>query len=141
MNPQNMKNVKNEVISTEQLRKFGLSFSALVLIIFGLLLPWLLAKKAPIFVWYIAGIFTLWSTIAPNTLRCFYSRWMWLAQLLNKITTPIILTLCYVFMIIPIGFMMRIVGANVLQKSFNKQVESYRSPSSPIEKKSFEKPF
>ncbi len=132
-------NVKR--LSVAELRKFGFSFAALVVIIFGLLLPWLLTKKAPVAVWYVAGVFALWSAIAPSTLQFFYNKWMQLAQLLNRITTPIILTICYVFMIIPIGFIMRIVGANVLQKRFDKNIESYRSPTSTIEKKSFEKPF
>ena len=58
------------------LRQFGLTFSAIVICLFGLLLPWLFSAAWPTWPWLFAGVLALASLTFPPALGPLYQLWM-----------------------------------------------------------------
>ncbi len=123
------------------LREFGLVTGALVAVLFGLFLPWLLGKALPVWPWIIAGILAAWGLIAPDSLRPVHYGWMRLALLLNRITTPVILGLVFYLVILPMGVIARLFGYDPMARKLDETKTSYRVLSRKAPRQNMEKPF
>ena len=122
------------------LRRFGITTGAIIAVLFGLLLPYLLDHSWPRWPWIVFGVLAAWGLIAPVTLRPVYHGWMRFGLALSKITTPIILTLVYIITIVPTSLILRILRKDLLHRDFDES-ESYRVKSKPPSIKNMEKPF
>jgi hypothetical protein len=123
------------------LRRFGLSTGAIFIVLFGLALPWLFGAALPRWPWALGGLLIAWATVAPATLRLFYRGWMRLGLLLGSVMNRLILGIVFFAVVLPIGFVMRLLGHDPMARHFNPNVASYRTPSRQRERQSIERPF
>lgn len=136
MNQQNM-----HTPDSTELRKFGLVSAAIVIVLFGLLLPWIFDKALadfPRWPWYLAAILACWALVHPASLIKVYRPWMAFGLFMGAINSRIILSLVYYLMITPIGLIMHLFGRAPLKKV---EADSYRTQSEVREPKHMEHPY
>jgi len=132
---------KTPELSTQELRKFGLTTGAIVAVLFGLLLPWLFNHGYPFWPWILAGILWLWALIAPATLKPVYNGWMKVGHVLGWINTRIILGLMFYTVFFAVGLVLKILGKDPMSRKIDKTAESYRVTSRVHTKDHVERPF
>ncbi len=123
------------------LREFGITFGVIVALLFGLLLPWLLDHAWPRWPWLLLLIMTLWSLIAPATLRPTYHVWMRFGLFMSRFTTPLIMGLVFYLVITPSGFLFRLFTRDPLRRQWDTDAETYRSESEDLPVDRLRKPF
>ncbi|MBT8099844.1 MAG: sxtJ [Gammaproteobacteria bacterium] len=123
------------------LREFGLVTGGMLVLIFGLLLPWLFDASFPVWPWVVLGVLAAIALAIPEALRPVYYWWMRLALLLSKITTPIILGIVFFLVLTPMGLIMRLFGNDPMRRAQRDDTETYRIASSKTDKERLEKPF
>ena len=132
---------KTPELSTQELRKFGFTTGAVVVVLFGLLLPWLFNHGYPYWPWILAGILWVWALIAPATLKPVYKGWMKVGHVLGWINTRIILGLTFFTVFFVAGLILKILGKDPMSRKIDKSVESYRVASRVHNKDHLERPF
>ena len=123
------------------LRQFAFTTGAIVIVLFGLALPWLLGSNWPLWPWILAAILSLWGLIAPKTLRPVYRGWMRFGLLLSRISPPLCLSLVFFLMFMPVGLVMRLFGNDPMQRRLQPDANSYRVPSETPSPDSIERPY
>ena len=114
-----------EIPETE-LRRFARTLSIAVILLLGLLLPFLL-DSGPWLPAIAAGlVLGAWGELAPAGLRGFHRGWFRFAAALSRLTAPILLSLVYLMVVTPLGWLKRIVGASRIRLGFDASRESYR---------------
>lgn len=136
-----MKSETNSQPSREALRHFGLTMAAALVLMFGLVLPWLFGFAVPLWPWIAAGVFLLIGLAAPNVLAPVHRLWMKFALLLGAINSRIILGLVYFFIFVPVSLLFRLVGRDTMARRFDSQAPSYRVDARVRAKEDLEKPF
>ena len=103
-------------------RSFGIVFFVIFLIIS--LYP--LLNKDDFRIWSlgVSLIFLFLGLINSNILTPLNKMWFRFGMTLGKIVTPIIIGAIFFLVVTPIGFIMRIIGKDLLNLKFNKE-ESY----------------
>jgi hypothetical protein len=122
------------------LRRFGITTGALVAILFGLALPWLLGRAIPWWPWAIAAILLLLSILAPLALRQVYRGWMRFGLLMGRITTPLVLGIVFFLLLTPMALVFRWTGRDSMRRRI-EATESYRTPSEQHARDRLERPF
>ena len=84
----------------QELRKFGLIFAGMFILIFGLLLPWIWDKPSPRWPWIVAAVFIAAALAVPMMLGPVYRLWMKIGHVLGWINTRIILGLVFFFIFV-----------------------------------------
>ena len=75
---------------------------------------------------YLLGIlFFLLGLVATNLLKPIYVFWMRLAFILGWINTRLLLLLIFYFVFTPMGLVMRLFGADLLDRKIEKEKKSY----------------
>ena len=74
-------------------------------------------------------------------MRGFYRLWMRLAFLLNRVTTPVIMSLVFFVIITPIALIMRLSGRDPMARRIDRNIKSYRMLASKLPKAHMERPF
>jgi O-antigen/teichoic acid export membrane protein len=123
------------------LRKFGLMTAVILASLFGLAFPWFLDRTTPYWPWILAGALSLVALIAPNSLRAVYRLWMRFGLLLGRVTTPLILSLAFFFVLTPLSLVRRLVARDPIARTFDTELTSYRIKSEKRSAKSMERPF
>jgi len=90
------------------LRKFGFATAAIVVVLFGLMLPWLRDRPLPWWPWGAATILLVWALVAPASLNLVYRPWMKLGLMLGWINTRILLGVVFWIIIFPLGIVLRL---------------------------------
>jgi hypothetical protein len=122
------------------LRRFGLIMGGAVAVLFGLLVPWLAEGVAPLWPWVGAAVLIAWSLIAPATLRPVYFVWMGFGLVMNRVMTPLVLSLVFFLVVTPMGTVRRALGRGI-PKHFDPDARTYRVPREPGEVEHLERPF
>ncbi len=122
------------------LRRFGLTTGAIIAGLFGLFFPWLLERAVPVWPWVLAAILIVWGLIAPSSLGPVYRIWMRFGLLLNKVTSPIIMSLVFFLIVTPMGLVRRMFG-NAVPKHHDATATSYRIISKKANPEDLERPF
>ncbi len=130
-----------EELDRKGLRNFGVTFGAVIAVLFGLFLPWLFDIGFPLWPWLAGLVFALWGVAAPLTLRPFYRSWMTFGLLLSRITTPLVLGIVYYLVITPTGLVARLFRDDPLQRDSKDSRDSFRTESSPRPPDHMENPF
>ncbi|MFT6311096.1 MAG: hypothetical protein ACJAQS_001465 [Porticoccus sp.] len=135
--------VDTSKVTTPELRKFGLMFGAIIIALFGLLIPWI--ADAPILVtgkaFTLGAVFIVWGLILPATLKPVYSLWMKFGGVAGYINTHIIMVLLFALIITPIGLIMRLFN-DPMRRSLTDDSKSYRVLREQDKPKThMEKPF
>ncbi len=128
------------VLDRGGLRQFGLTTGAIVAALFGIAFPYLFDLSWPIWPWIVFAVLGIWAVIAPAGLRPVYRGWMRFGMMLSKITTPIIMTLLFLFAILPMSLLMRLFQNDPMRRSFDDS-KSYRVKAKQPSVKNLEKPY
>ena len=123
------------------LQNFAWMFAAVVACLFGLILPWLFDRGWPLAPWVIAIIFLVWGLLAPSTLRPFYRFWMRFGFVMNAIITRIILAAVFYVAILPFGLVFRLRGKDLMDRKWDRELQSYRVASPKANSRNMERPF
>jgi hypothetical protein len=104
-------------------KSFGLVFS-IVFLIFAL---YPLTSSESIHYWALAisAVFLLFSFLAPKILILPNKLWFKFGMLLGSIVAPILMFLVYFITVLPVGFIMRFLGKDILKRKLDKSAKSY----------------
>lgn len=95
-------------------RSFGMLFA----FVFALLAVWQ-GWTAWFWIWSLLAVLTFATTILrPSLLSPANRAWMKLGHLLGRVVSPIMLGVVYAVLIIPVGFVMRIIGRDIMYRRF-----------------------
>lgn len=130
----------HDQVSTTDLRSFGLITSALLILFFVVLIPWIWDLSRPLWPWIVAVVLSLAALAVPDGLRPIYRVWMRFAEILGWINTRIILGLIFYVIFVPFGFLMRLVR-DPMRRKLDQHADSYRVPSPGPKPDNMEKPF
>jgi hypothetical protein len=109
-----------------ELRKFGLVVGGVFALI-GALLWWKQKSWFPYFLWP-GGTLMVWGLVWARGLKWVYLIWMGLAFVLGFIMAHIILTLLFLLVITPMGWLARLVGKDFLSLKLDRTASSYWLP-------------
>lgn len=124
------------------LRKFAFTTGGIVAVLFGLLIPWAFDFSYPRWPWIICAVLVVWGAVHPPSLGPVYYWWMRFGLLLNKVTTPIIIGVVFVFVLIPTAVFMRyVMRKDPLNRSFETNLASYRIQSRKPQPDNLTRPF
>ena len=129
-------------LNNKELRKFGLTTGAILVVLFAFIFPWIFDFTAmPTWPWIVAGCLWVPALFIPNALRPVYTTWMKIGHVLGWINTRIILGVIFYMLILPMGLVMRLFGKDPMARKVNKSASSYRVESISEPKDRLEKPF
>jgi hypothetical protein len=126
-------------VPEKELRNFGLLTGLLFAGLFAAL-PLLRSRTPGRWPWIVAAVLWLAALLWPRSLTLLYRWWTRLGQALSWFNTRAILTLIFVILITPFGFVMRVFSRDRMRRGFDPKCESYRIPTPP-QRRSMEKPF
>ena len=135
--------MKEKISKTEkrELRKFGLITGLIVALLFGLLLPWMFSKPSSKWSWMVSSVLLIWALIAPSTLKIIYNVWMRIGLVLGWLTTKIVLSIVFYFVVTPMGLLMKIFREDPMRRKIDKEAVSYRRASVKPPKERMERTY
>jgi hypothetical protein len=133
-----IKNIKSE---KKDLRNFGLTIGA-VLMLLGALLWWK-GRDTYAVVAIAAVVFILFGLVLPSILKPLQKAWMTVAVIIGWFMTRVILSVLFYVIFTSIGLISKLFGKKFLDYSFKNGKESYwvKKDSGPLEKSRYEKQF
>ena len=121
-------NLEINKLDKKTLRNFGLITGAIVLVLFGLFLPWVFSHKLPYWPWVLTGILWGLAMLSPLALTHVYRIWMRIGNGLGWINSRIILGIMFYVIFLPSGIIMKLLGKDPMTRSLNKkQITTNRS--------------
>lgn len=128
------KEIESLKIDKKALRNFGLLFFVVLSAIAGFSY-WKGSSNWP---WFIggSGLFLALGLFLPFILKPFYKVWMALAFLLGLIMTRVILTLAFFLVFTPMGFVLRLLGKDLLDEKIDRSSGTYWKKHEPVPDKS-----
>jgi hypothetical protein len=73
----------------------------------------------------LAVLFYLCGVMKPLILYPLWKGWMGLAKILNAVVTPLLLTVLWIVLVIPLSYIMRVVGVKAMDLSYDRSRDSY----------------
>ena len=128
-------------VDNKELRKFGFIFAGILIVLFGLLLPWLRDHDPHRWPFYIGVPVALLAAIWPAALRPLYIVWMKFGAVMGFINTRIIMSVFFFLLLTPIAWVMKLAGKDPMARALEKTAKTYRVTSSPYDKEHMEKPY
>jgi len=113
----------------------------MLVLVFGLLLPWLWSAAFPLWPWIAAGVFALLGLVFPVALAPIHRLWMHIGHGLGWVNTRIILGLIFFAIIFPFGIILRLLGKDFMARRLDSAAQSYRIQSVASSRHKMEKPF
>jgi hypothetical protein len=113
-------------------RSFGLTVGGVLALI--ALVPMLRSKPPRLWALVPAAILLVAGAIVPSVLTLPNRLWMKLAELISKITNPIILSLMFYLLFTPAALICRLLGKDLLRLKADKELDTYwivRQPAGP----------
>ena len=114
-----------EIISKKQLREFGILIGFGFPLLIGWLMPALIGHEFRVWTLWVGFIGLLFGMTSPRLLYYPYKFWMKLGLTLGWVNSRIILSLAYIIVLLPIAFVMRLIGYDPLRTKA-KEVKTYR---------------
>ena len=104
-------------------KSFGIVFAIVFLII--ALYP--LTNSSPINIWSlsVSALFLLFAFLMPRVLILPNKIWFKFGMLLGYIIAPIVMELVYFITVLPTGFIMHLLGKDLLKQKLDKSAKSY----------------
>ena len=124
-----------------ELRQFGLTTGAIVLVLFAGFFPWVLERPIPLWTLVVGGVLIAWGLIAPASLKPVYRGWMTFGLLMSKVTTPVLMTLIFIVVIFPAALILRVLGKDPLRRKLDRAAATYRVPSDGSGAERLDKPY
>ena len=114
-----------KIISSRELRKFGITIAIGLPTIFGFIIPTITGHDYREWTIWIGLFFLSLSLLNPKLLNPLYKFWMALGHFLGRFNSTIILALIFVFVLQPISIIMKIFGYDPLRIK-DKKIKTYR---------------
>ena len=114
-----------EIISKKQLREFGLLIGFGFPLLIGWLIPVLTGHGFRVWTLWVGFIGLLFGMTSPRFLYYPYKFWMKLGLTLGWVNSKIILGLVYMIVLLPLAFVMRLIGYDPLRRR-RKGEKTYR---------------
>jgi hypothetical protein len=73
----------------------------------------------------LAGVLISAAVLAPHLLRRSHAAWMQIGELLGRIVNPVVLSLLFLVVFVPVGLLMRLVGHDALALRRDSRRRSY----------------
>ena len=133
-------------VSIPALRKFGLAVGS-VFVGIAVVIAWFKDWDVGTLTWMVGGLgatLVVLGALVPIVLRGTYKVWMGLAFAMGYVTTVTTLTVAYLLMVTPIGFVLRALGKDPLAKGPDPDLNSYwilRDDPAPSTKERLERYF
>ena len=104
-------------------RNFGLVF----FIIFLIVSLWPLTYEEPIRTWsaILSLVFLILGLMNSKLLTPLNQLWFKFGMILGAVVAPIVMGVVFYLVVTPIGFVMRIIGKDLLRKRYDKKKETY----------------
>tara|TARA_Y100000590_G_scaffold196591_1_gene223192 strand:+ start:312 stop:707 length:396 start_codon:yes stop_codon:yes gene_type:complete len=114
---------KNSKIKINSNRSFGIVFFFVFLIIS----LWPLLYENTLRVWSIivAMIFLILGLINSNFLTPLNKLWFKFGKILGSVVAPVVMVVIFFLVITPTGFIMKLLGKDLLNKKYNNKIKSY----------------
>ena len=125
----------------KELRKFGLTSGIIVVLLFGLLLPWIFSRPVPRWPWGVSSVLIIWALIAPGTLKIVYKIWMRIGLAFGWVNTRIVLAIVFYLFFTPMGILMKIFRKDPMRRKVDDGAISYRCASVKQPKEHMERPY
>jgi len=112
------------------------SFGTLFVVVFTLIGGYVWWKGGGAQVWWfgLSALTLLVTLIQPDWLTPLNRAWMKLAEVLNRVVSPVVLGVMFYGLFAPMGWVMRLAGRDALKRRFEPAARSYwveRSPPGP----------
>ena len=127
--------------SPKELRDFGLIMAGMLMLMFGLVLPWIFSFSTPYWPFIAAFVFAVVALLRPVLLGPVNRIWLKISDVLGWINTRLVMGIMFFLLIAPIGILMRLFGKDTLSKKLSDEQTSYRIITKVRDKKHLEKPF
>ena len=101
-------------LTAAQGRKFGLTVGLAFLALAALLHFWRHRETAAAVMAAIGALLVVAALVAPTRLGPLERAWMGLAKAISKVTTPVFMAVVFFVVVMPIGFLMRLMGRRAL---------------------------
>jgi len=115
--------VSNTKVKMGSEKSFGLVFAVVFLII--ALFPLLGANQVRLWALGVAAVFAVLAYLRPSLLAPLNRVWFLFGLLLHKIISPVVMAIVFFLTVTPIGLIMRLMGKDPLNQSFDQSSESY----------------
>ena len=118
-----MKRVYSDKIKISSNRSFGLLF----FIVFLIVSLWPLTHEGSIRIWsvIVSAVFLILGLINSRLLTPLNVLWFKLGITLGAIISPIVMGIIFFLVVTPTGFILRIMGKDLLNKKYDKEKETY----------------
>lgn len=134
-------NIQTDNKPTEkQLREFGFVTGAILVGLFGLLLPWIFTHAMPRWPWIIAVLLIVWALVHAKSLIYVYRPWLKFGAIMGFLNSRIILGIVFFLIVTPVGWVIRLFGKRLLEKTVDDS-QSYRVTSDKPDNKHMENPY
>lgn len=128
--------------SSSDLRKFGFIMAVFLILLFGLLIPWLFdAEEWPRIPFYLAAAFALPAIVYPPILHYPYKAWMAFGRVMGWINSRLILGILFFLIFLPFGIVMRTFGWDPMFRKLDPNAKTYRVLTKPRDRDHFERPY
>ena len=134
-------NKPTEAVSNRELRDFALVMGAMVILLFGLLIPWKWSGNYPVWPWIFAAAFVSWGFAAPASLAPVFRVWMRFGDMMGRIMGPLILGVIFFIIVLPVGIIARFARRDPMARSFDNDAASYRIKKSYRSPDNMRRPF
>ncbi|HKX12508.1 MAG TPA: SxtJ family membrane protein [bacterium] len=128
-------------MSLKELRRFGIGVGAMILLVFGLALPWLAGRAWPRWPFILGLPLLLLGLAWPAWLRPLHFGWMKLAAVLAWVNTRIILAILFFLIFTPLAFFRRLLGKDPLGLKPGENESTYWRQAATDSKPRFDRPF
>jgi hypothetical protein len=132
---------QGNVSRRSELRTFGLVFGGMLVLIFAVAIPWLWNLSYPMWPWIAAASFWAVALIAPGALDPVNRAWIKIGMVLGWINTRIILGAVFFLIFTPVAVVMRVIGRDAMNRSFDPDATTYRINSRQPDNSQLEKPY
>lgn len=133
--------VKKTQFTAKELRDFALIMAGMLVLMFGLVLPWLFAYSTPYWPFIAAFGFIVVGLIKPVLLGPVNRIWLKISDVLGWVNTRLVMGVIFFLLIVPIGLVMRIFTKDPLNNNWSSTQKSYRIVTKVRNKEHLEKPF
>lgn len=123
------------------LRNFGLLLGGVIVLLFGLLFPWLRGRGFPAGPWLLGGALVAWALAAPGSLGPLYRVWMVVGSGLGWINTRVLLGAVFFLIVVPMGLAMRLARRDPMARTFDPGLDTYRKTSIKTPRERMEAPY